>query len=583
VKARHLSALLLGALAAVAGTHAFAAENSTDDPLSKWSVAEGYSLGIVARGFNLPTAIVAVPTPGSAPTAPRFFVTELRGHIKTIANDGSVREFASVETFTPPAEWPDFAGEGGLGALCLEPKRGYVFVTYAYRDADGVLRNGLSRFSARPATFEGPAGAREDYSALLASGHASFSHQIGSCLVKADAVYIAVGDGGDPAAARDPKRPVGKILRITLDGKPAPGNVFSGSSGPEALVYAWGLRNPFGLAMLDDRLFAAQNGIGIDSLLQIHGGHDHGWNGSDTSIAINTLAVFAPAIGPAHLAHVPARSKALPASAHERFVIAASNGRQGPGVLLAELDTKLGALTGAPRYIAHYDGGAVGEAVTGIAALDDAIYFTPILPLGESGVVLKTTFDPGHAHANVIGKKPGDPLAQRECLSCHSFNGIGARVGPPLDANSILTRTESKVLDPSYARLVEKLDALKDEAAVTGHSARHEVLDAPRKTKVRTWVINRIMNPRFDMLEASMPQMDIGRAEAERIANRLLGIQESETSPKAAAAPSAKAEQPRLDLKTLRQKLRFRDGVAVGSLLGLIAGVVLIRRRREGR
>ncbi len=42
-----------------------------------------------------------------------------------------------------------------MAGICLDPDHGYVFVTYAYRDEAGILRNGISRFSAQPLTFAG--------------------------------------------------------------------------------------------------------------------------------------------------------------------------------------------------------------------------------------------------------------------------------------------------------------------------------------------------------------------------------------------------------------------------------------------
>ncbi len=68
-------------------------------------------------------------------------------------------------------------------------------------------------------------------------------------------LYVGVGDtgrgdAGPPGAAtnpyaRDLSSPEGKILRITRDGDPAPGNPFLGMGGAADLVFAYGLRNPF--------------------------------------------------------------------------------------------------------------------------------------------------------------------------------------------------------------------------------------------------------------------------------------------------------------------------------------------------
>jgi glucose/arabinose dehydrogenase len=564
--------VLCGARAEAGETTARASETAASqpsNPLEEWSVADGYSLSVVSRGLDLPTAVVPVPQPGPEPTSPRFFVTELRGKIRTISNDGSLHDFATIETFKPALEWPDYAGEAGLAGLCLEPEHGYVFATYAYRDGDGVLRNGISRFTVQPHTFTGTPQSPESYSEPLSKAPSSFSHQIGSCVVAGGAVYVAVGDGGNPAGARAPEVPVGKVLRLTLDGKPFPENALASASSPAALAYAWGLRNPFGIAMVGDRLYAAENGVELDRLLLVHPARDHGWDGTDASIATNALAIFSPTVGPAHMAHAPASSKALPESKLDRLVIAASNSRQGPGVMVAELDTALGLLTGPPRYIARFEGTNNGQAVTGVAVTPEGIYFTPILPLGATGVLLRTSYDPAHVHAQLIGKKPGNPLTTRGCLGCHSRDGVGGRIGPPLDANSIITRTETKVFDPSYAGWVAKLDAMGDAAIVAGRAGRQEVLQAGREGKVRAWLINRIMNPRFDMPEASMPNLGIGRAEAERIAEDLLG-----------------AEPPSKFREAITSK-RLMGGVALGVGLSvfcyLVLRVLLVLRRRLGK
>jgi hypothetical protein len=554
----------LGLAPLTQSTHALA--DAADPALGEWSVAEGYSLGVVARGLELPTAVVPVPQPGTGPKSPKFLIAQLRGRIRVLASDGSLSDFASVPTFKPHLEWPDYAGEAGLGGLCLDPEHGYVFATYAYRDATGVLRNGISRFSAQPQTFEGAPSATENYSELLVRAPSAFSHQIGSCVVSGGALHVAVGDGGNPAGARDPQTPVGKILRLTLDGKPFPENALAASGGSAALLYAWGLRNPFGLAMVGGKLYSAENGVELDRLLLIQPGRDHGWDGTDASIAMNALAVFRPTIGPAHLAYAPPSSKALPASQLDRFVIAASNCQQGPGLLLAELDPSLGVLTGAPRYIVHYDGSVTGQAVTGVAVTAEGIYFTAILPVGASAALLRASYDSAHAHQVVIGKKAGDPMVARGCLGCHSRDGLGGRVGPPLDANSIITRTETKVLDPAYVGWVEKLDQMGDASIVAGRAARREVLEAGRDQKVRTWVVNRIMNPRFDMPEASMPQLNIGREEAERIAEQLLG------------SPQQSKFREAITSK------RFMGGIALGMVVSLLGygaarGVLALIRR----
>ena len=44
-------------------------------------------------------------------------------------------------------------------------------------------------------------------------------------------LFLTVGDRQRFTPAQDPDQPVGKILRLTLDGKPAPGNPNFGKTG----------------------------------------------------------------------------------------------------------------------------------------------------------------------------------------------------------------------------------------------------------------------------------------------------------------------------------------------------------------
>jgi hypothetical protein len=533
------------------------------DPISEWSVREGYSLTVKARGLSLPTALAAVPGPQGAPDAPRVFVTELRGEIKVLTNAGQLRSFAKLDTFVPAAEWPNAAGEAGLAGICLEPEHGYVFVTYAYRDKGGVLRNAISRFSADPKTFTGPARDRRDYAALLAADVSSFSHQIGTCAVEGDALYVGVGDGGDPSKSHDPDSLVGKMLRLTLDGAPHPKNPLQGA-GRRNAVFATGLRNPFGVALAGGRVFAAENGVAIDRFLEVREGQDHRWDGTDASIAMNALAVFNPTIGPAQMVHAgPARGGIEPGLT-DPFLIAASDSQQGPGVVLVDRNAETGMLLKAPTYLAHFEGKDRGQGVVGVALADEGLYFTPILPVGGSGVVLLARYDPPHQHARVVGRS-GGPLAARGCLGCHSIDGVGGSVGPMLDTNSLLTRVESHVLDPSYASLVARLDGLTDEALVAGRAARHEVLAAQGDERVRAWLVNRLMNPRFDNPDAAMPNLGIRRAEAEALAETLM------------SAPYAPT------LVDQMKDPRFLTGAAVGLLIALLLGATVFTTRHVRR
>ncbi|HXP01498.1 MAG TPA: PQQ-dependent sugar dehydrogenase, partial [Luteibacter sp.] len=124
-------------------------------------------------------------------------------------------------------------------------------------------------------------------------------------------LFLSVGDRQRFTPAQDPDQPVGKILRLTLDGKPAPGNPWAGKVGAPTIslidpatdteaaktakvvstytfpgpnltpaeTWSTGHRTPYGLAFgPDGRLWELEHGPkGGDELNLIQRGKNYGW------------------------------------------------------------------------------------------------------------------------------------------------------------------------------------------------------------------------------------------------------------------------------------------------------------------
>jgi glucose/arabinose dehydrogenase len=85
-------------------------------------------------------------------------------------------------------------------------------------------------------------------------------------------LYASTGETGDSDIAQDRDNLGGKILRLTPEGEPAPGNPF------DSEVWSFGHRNVQGLAFVDDQLWASEFGQStFDELNRIDAGANYGW------------------------------------------------------------------------------------------------------------------------------------------------------------------------------------------------------------------------------------------------------------------------------------------------------------------
>ncbi|WP_309095637.1 PQQ-dependent sugar dehydrogenase [Streptomyces sp.] len=163
------------------------------------------------------------------------------------------------------------AGEGGLLGIALSPDFASDRMVYAYFTSAGDNRVVRMLYDdGKPAGRQ--LGAPDTVFRGIPKG---FVHNGGRIAFGPDKMlYVGTGESGDTGLSQDRDSTGGKILRLTPEGEPAPGNPFSGSP-----VYSYGHRNVQGLAWdARQRLFASEFGQDTwDELNAIKPGGNYGW------------------------------------------------------------------------------------------------------------------------------------------------------------------------------------------------------------------------------------------------------------------------------------------------------------------
>jgi aldose sugar dehydrogenase len=249
--------------------------------------------------FELPWRIAFLPDG-------RMLVTEKIGPIWLVSSQGE--KIAALEN-TPAVYWQ---GQNGMLGVFLSPNYKTdqsIYITYIepgdYGGGQALARAKLNL---------GRVPRLENFTVLWRQMPRGRGGQAGGQIAfSADGqyLYMSVGDRQRMTPAQDPDQPVGKILRLTLDGKPAPGNPNFGKTGAATIplidpptnteaaktapvvstytfpgpnltpaeTWASGFRAPYGLAFSPaGELWEVEHGPrGGDELNLIEKGKNYGW------------------------------------------------------------------------------------------------------------------------------------------------------------------------------------------------------------------------------------------------------------------------------------------------------------------
>jgi glucose/arabinose dehydrogenase len=228
-----------------------------------------YETSIITKDLNKPWGIVSLPDG-------RFLITEKAGDMKIVTSSGKESLISGIPPVNP-------LGQGGLLGLTLDPdfsNNRMIYWTFSDVTNEGNLT----------AVAKGKLSSDEskiEEATIIYRATPAFNSELhyGSRILfdKTGNLIFSTGERSDIITrpqAQQLNSSLGKIIRITTDGKPAPGNPFANNKEAKPELYSYGHRNVQGLAFHPETgdLWECEFGPkGGDELNLIHPGKNYGW------------------------------------------------------------------------------------------------------------------------------------------------------------------------------------------------------------------------------------------------------------------------------------------------------------------
>ena len=229
-----------------------------------------YQVKILSEGLKRPWGITTLPDG-------RLLITEKEGNMRIASQDGTLSE---PITGLPKV---NSASQGGLLGVTIDPdftNNRMVYWAFSEREPDGNLTAvAKGRLADDEKTIQ---NVKVIYRATPASNSAA--HYGGRILFdKTGNIIFSTGERSNLETrpqAQYLNSSLGKIIRITTDGKAAPGNPFVNQGDARPEIYSYGHRNVQGLAFnpVTGDLWESEFGPrGGDEINLIRRGKNYGW------------------------------------------------------------------------------------------------------------------------------------------------------------------------------------------------------------------------------------------------------------------------------------------------------------------
>jgi glucose/arabinose dehydrogenase len=305
--------VIAGLFVALAGTYAGAQINAGEqkpEPSVPFKMVQVTTLSLPWRIAFLPDG--------------RMLITEKVGGMQLVTQQGDKTPVANVPAVLAK-------GQGGMLGVFLSPhyaKDHNVYLTYSEPGEPEGSSLALARAQLK---LTSDSASLENLKVIWRDGERGNGGQFGAQIAfSPDGKYLFLtsGDRQRMTPAQDPNQPLGKILRLTLDGKPAPGNPMAGKTGTATVpvinppsdteaaktaavvrtytfpgpnltpaeTWSMGHRTPYGLAFAPNgQLWEAEHGPkGGDELNLIQPGKNYGWPLASYATNYNGVPIPSP-------------------------------------------------------------------------------------------------------------------------------------------------------------------------------------------------------------------------------------------------------------------------------------------------
>ena len=237
----------------------------------------------------------------------RMLITEKVGGLWLVTQQGAKTPVSNIPAVL-------FKGQGGMLGVFVSPHYDSDHSVYLTYSEPGKPSGSSLALAKAQLKLGKDAASLENLKVIWRDGERGKGGQFGAAVAfspDGKYLYLTVGDRQRMTPAQDPNQPLGKILRLTLDGNPAAGNPMAGKTGAASVpvidppknteaaktapvirtyrfpgpnltpseTWSMGHRTPYGLAFAPDgRLWEVEHGPqGGDELNLIEPTKNYGW------------------------------------------------------------------------------------------------------------------------------------------------------------------------------------------------------------------------------------------------------------------------------------------------------------------